>query len=69
VEFAGFNLKKVKTGSFHPVKSVKVSTDYELLLQIAGVLKVVQTDIKDVKTRVTNLETRFDKQDEFNQYV
>ncbi|MDR0739981.1 MAG: hypothetical protein LBF00_03830 [Mycoplasmataceae bacterium] len=63
VEFASFNLKKDKTGSFHQAKSVNASTDHELLLQIASGLKVVQTnlkvvqaDVKDVKTRVTNLE-------------
>ncbi|MDR0739694.1 MAG: hypothetical protein LBF00_02350 [Mycoplasmataceae bacterium] len=55
VEFASFNLKKDKTGSFHQVKSIKVSTDHELLLQI----------VSEVRT----INTRLDKQDEFHQYV
>jgi hypothetical protein len=43
VNFADFNLNNDKSGSFREVKSVKVLTDHELLLQIAA-------DIKNIKS-------------------
>ncbi|MDR0675076.1 MAG: hypothetical protein LBF36_02315 [Mycoplasmataceae bacterium] len=48
VEFADFNLNKNKTGSFNQIKSVKVSNDHELLLQIVDA-------IKGINTRLDNL--------------
>ncbi|MDR0675077.1 MAG: hypothetical protein LBF36_02320 [Mycoplasmataceae bacterium] len=69
VEFADFNLNKNKTGSFNQVKSVKVSNDHELLLQIANGLKNVQADIQTLKSDVQTINTRLDKQDEFNREV
>ncbi|MDR1991371.1 MAG: hypothetical protein LBP70_01420 [Mycoplasmataceae bacterium] len=49
VKFASFNLNKDRTGSFDEVKSVKVSTDHELLLQIVDAVKGINTRLDRVE--------------------
>jgi septal ring factor EnvC (AmiA/AmiB activator) len=46
---------------FNEVKSVKVSTDHELLLQIAGSVKSIDNRLEKVEIRLEKVETRLEK--------
>ena len=48
---------------------LKKPSIHEILIQINNDVKSIKTDVSDLKVRMTRVENRLDKQDEFNSQV